>query len=176
MRTTTNFIWKKSVIDNGFRCPKCKKLLFKNDEPTKNLGIDGCNIHDDEGDLFCIGCRNLVGRYVIFNFNADELFSQYGINMDDVTSMQETFIEFMRIIQKQEEKIKKLTSIKNDIRDFEAIIKNLEIRNSALKDKIKSLEKQNSNMAEAHRVELKKCDNEINRLYNLLEGKNESSK
>ena len=169
----TSFMWKKSVVENSYKCPQCGKVLFKHGEPTNNLGVDASTASAGSGNMYCLHCKNLVGQYKEFDESIDfhEVCARYGIDLDSVQSTHDAIIRFVEVINQQEQKIEKLKSIKNDIRDFDAIIHNLEMRNSALKDKIKSLEKQISTMSEEHRKELQKCDNEINRLNAILEGR-----
>lgn len=68
------FVWKKSVYENGFNCPKCGKRLFdpKTGEVSDNVGVDKDSVINHEERqallLWCMECKEIVAYYYVGDF------------------------------------------------------------------------------------------------------------
>lgn len=166
----TQFIWRKSIVDNDFKCTQCGHLLVGYDGMPIGASI---NSIDNPTELYCGRCNYQVGK---IKHISDKVMEYMGVkpnikgnnlgNLDDFCDEMEKKIDKLKTKEiSLDKKLEECRHIAKENDELKQKVKALQERNKVLEDRIT---KEN----DKHYKELRKQDAEINRLYKIIENIN----
>lgn len=168
---SVQFLWRKSIFDNKYRCTQCgHKLIDKDGFPTGTIPDN----EENPTMLYCAKCHYNVCK--VKNFD-DKIMELMGVReQKGKVNHLGSFEEFCVKAEKKLDKIKtKETNLDKELDECRRIKQEneeLKLKIKALQERNKTLEDRITKENDKHYKELKKQDAEINRLYKIIENIN----